>query len=234
MIGGLLITGGNLPEREKKARDLLEKLEKNWSFENNPDFFLVTSEGLSIAIEDIRQLQKELSLKPYSHQIKAAFIPRAENLTVEAQNALLKTLEEPPEKTAIILSAPDSGWLLPTVVSRCQIVQLSLKPQIIMPEKEEKELVALWSKFNTVGVGERWQILEKLNLFQDRQKAIEWIDKIIFITRKLMVDGIDSSKAPDYSNTQLLNNLKSLNLTKSRLEANTNIRLTLENLFLDL
>ena len=215
-----LIVGGNLQLRVKKAED------KFGPFQNNPDLLILESETL-IGIEQIRQLQTQLSLKPFREKFKSAIIPRAENLTPEAQNALLKTLEEPPENTVIILCAPDPSWLLPTIVSRCQIIQLPLTPQISLTEKEEKEFLEIFKKITSGKIGERWEALEKLGIHQDRTKAIEWVDKMIFLVRKLLIENYP--KNPEYFNV-----LKSLFNTKTYLQSNTNIRLTLENFVLNL
>lgn len=231
----LLIVGGDLNSRQEKAflkiKNLFQK--KGWQPQNNPDFFLLDS-PISIGIQDIRQLQNWLSLKPFNQKLKVAFLKRAENLTVESQNALLKTLEETPQDSIIILCAPDSTWLLPTIVSRCQIIQLPPTAQISLSNEEFKEFQEIFQKFGSPKIGERWQALEKAGIYQDRIKAIEWVDKMIFLTRKLMIEQYLENKSLNYSISQLLNYLKSLNRTKTYLQANTNIRLTLENFLLDL
>lgn len=222
MSAVFLIVGGDLNLRQKKAISLIKDSgkEENWNEKNNPDLNIVDSET-SIGIDQIRNLQIKLSLKPFQEKFKSAIIPKAQNLTLEAQNALLKALEEPPENTIIILCAPDSSWLLPTIVSRCQIIQLLQKPQISLDENEEKKFQEIFKKINSPKVGERWQTLEKLGIYQDRLKAIEWVDKMTFLVRKLLIENYPNN--PEY-----LNILKSLSFTKTYLQANTNIRLTLE------
>jgi len=93
--------------------------------ENNyPDLFCVEpgKEGGAIKIDTVRRLKKWLSFKPYESVWRVAIIRRAHLLTHEASNALLKTLEEPPENALFILTAIDAARLLPTIVSRCQTV----------------------------------------------------------------------------------------------------------------
>lgn len=88
-----------------------------------PDFILVAPDGQSVKIEQVRQLQNQLSLSPYSAaSARFAVIDNAELLTVEAQNALLKLIEEPPAQTTVVLVATDPEALLPTVRSRAQVV----------------------------------------------------------------------------------------------------------------
>ncbi len=97
------------------------------SFGNYPYKMLITSEGgQAIGIEAIRQLEHFLSLKVPSSAAydRSVLIENAHNLTVEAQNALLKTLEEPPAGTLIILNASHGRALLPTIRSRTQIITI--------------------------------------------------------------------------------------------------------------
>lgn len=86
-------------------------------------FDLVTplDTGANIGIEEIRSFIQALSLVPNQNGVTAGVIHDAERLTIEAQAALLKTLEEPPPHTNIILGVSNSTALLPTIVSRCAI-----------------------------------------------------------------------------------------------------------------
>ena len=74
-------------------------------FENNnhPDFFVISADGNSIGVDKIRQMQSQVSVKPIYSDKKVFVILDAEKLTIQAQNALLKTLEEPPQYIVIIL-----------------------------------------------------------------------------------------------------------------------------------
>ena len=98
--------------------------------ENNahPDFYNVTHDKPSIiSVDDIRdQVIKEITTKPYKGKYKIFLINEAEIMTEQAQNALLKTLEEPPEYVVLILLTTSKDKLLQTIQSRC--VKLALKP----------------------------------------------------------------------------------------------------------
>ncbi len=74
----------------------------------------------SVSVEIIRSMIKDIYLKPYEGDWKVYLIPQADLLTFQAQNALLKTLEEPPDHSVIILTSSHPEKLLPTVLSRCQ------------------------------------------------------------------------------------------------------------------
>lgn len=77
----------------------------------------------SIKIEDVRLLQRDVSLRPYEGKIKVFILDNAHNLTSEASNALLKTLEEPSQNTLIILITSKPQLLFKTIVSRCKIIR---------------------------------------------------------------------------------------------------------------
>ena len=82
-------------------------------------------ESISIKIGAIRELQRRLSLKPYEGKRKVAIIDNAEDMITASSNAFLKTLEEPPGETVIILITSNMHSLLPTVVSRCQVIKFN-------------------------------------------------------------------------------------------------------------
>ncbi len=74
----------------------------------------------AIKIEEVRQLQRDINLRPYEGRVKVFVIDNAHNLTPEAQNALLKTLEEPPKDSLIILISSKPALLFKTITSRCK------------------------------------------------------------------------------------------------------------------
>ncbi|MBS3811688.1 MAG: DNA polymerase III subunit delta' [Halanaerobiales bacterium] len=93
---------------------------------NHPDFKIteVLKDHKRILIDQIREMQKEISYKPYESEYKIYIINQAAKMTVQAQNSLLKTLEEPPKYAIIILINESKNELIPTIVSRCQEVKL--------------------------------------------------------------------------------------------------------------
>jgi DNA polymerase-3 subunit delta' len=109
---------------------------------NHPDLHVVESErpGATLKIEQVRDLQHQLSLTPLEGQWRVAVLRRFEEATISAANALLKTLEEPPSYVVLVVLATDADTLLPTIVSRCQ--QISLHPVPVMQVKQA--LVERW------------------------------------------------------------------------------------------
>ena len=95
---------------------------------NHPDIILVQHEKPNtIGVEDIRQkINSDIAIKPYSGSHKVYIVNECEKMTVQAQNALLKTLEEPPAYAVILLLTTSLDALLPTILSRC--VALHMRP----------------------------------------------------------------------------------------------------------
>lgn len=95
---------------------------------NHPDIIRITHEKPnSISVDEIReQLVNDVQIKPYSSRYKIYIIPEAEKMTVQAQNALLKTIEEPPAYAIILFLTTNASSLLQTILSRC--VVLNMKP----------------------------------------------------------------------------------------------------------
>ena len=95
---------------------------------NQPDIIYVSHEKPNtISVDDIRaQVNNDVAIKPYSSKYKVYIINEAEKMTPQAQNAILKTLEEPPAYAVILLLVSNMNSLLPTILSRC--VTLNMKP----------------------------------------------------------------------------------------------------------
>ena len=108
---------------------------------NQPDIITVTHEkSASIGVEDIRgQLCGDIQIKPYSSPYKIYIVDEAEKMTVQAQNAILKTIEEPPAYGVIMLLTTNADAFLPTILSRCVTLKLRpVKNEIIRPYLMEK------------------------------------------------------------------------------------------------
>ena len=94
---------------------------------NHPDvFFVAPSKTKALSVEDIReQVIENVAVKPYKSGHKIYIIDKAETMTAAAQNAFLKTLEEPPEYAVFILLAGNMDMFLPTVLSRCVVFKIN-------------------------------------------------------------------------------------------------------------
>jgi len=236
MFSVQLILSGSQQERLRIAHKIIKKALAIAFPEakGHPDLITLQPSN-SLGISQIRALQQKLAFKPYSAAVKVALITQAEKLTIPAQNALLKTLEEPPAKTLIILLAPKKEDLLPTIVSRCQILQLLQKPQI---EIDEKSITYYLSRITTIlesSPGERIKLAQE---FSHRQEALSLVKNFLWLWRELLLVKAGAKKGKIGKKLKLLNlsqiktAIKNTETIRMMLEANVNPRLGVENLFL--
>jgi len=108
---------------------------------NHPDFHIEIPDGKSFKKEQIENIQREIRILPYEGNRKIFIIKDSDKMTTEAQNSFLKTLEEPPEDTIIIMTVENTRSLLPTIVSRSQSLKFS-------PVKENAIEIYLNNKYN--------------------------------------------------------------------------------------
>jgi DNA polymerase III subunit delta' len=96
----------------------------------HPDLFVVQAdqEGGTLKVDQVRELQRSLSLHPYEAHYRVALLLRFEEAHPSAMNALLKTLEEPAVQVILLLTAQSAESLLPTIVSRCEVLRLRPLP----------------------------------------------------------------------------------------------------------
>lgn len=182
------------------------------------DAFYILGEK-SISIGEVRELKRELSLAPYQSKYKVAIIYPADKLTVEAQNALLKLLEEPTKKSIILLLAESEESLLPTVLSRCQRIILPVEMEEITKKGEILPLDLLEGKWS---VQEKFSWAEKIAGYSDLAGVMDsWL-----IQLRLQVEG---GRKRNY--VKLMGSIQE---AKRMLQSNANNRLILENLMLEI
>jgi DNA polymerase-3 subunit delta' len=105
-----------------------------------PDLHLLTPDP-TIQVDDVRELQRRLALSPYEGPWRIALLENFHNASISASNAMLKTLEEPPDQVVLLLTALAQEQLLPTVVSRCEVVPLrSVPASTISAALQEREV----------------------------------------------------------------------------------------------
>lgn len=150
---------------EEFAKKILG-IEKEFDNNNHPDFLCIEPEGNSIKIEQIRFLQKKIQEKPIISNKKVYIINDADTMTKEAQNCLLKTLEEPPEFATIILIGSQENLFLTTIKSRCMILKFT-------PIDDEKIKQYLELNYKIKNLSQN-----RLDMFQGSiRRAIEVKDK---------------------------------------------------------
>ncbi|MGI6685387.1 MAG: ATP-binding protein [Bacillota bacterium] len=97
---------------------------------NHPDVIIIDPQGTSFKIEQGRELQKKVNFKHYEGKYKVLILTGADLMTVQAANSMLKILEEPPERTIFILTAENGDNILPTVLSRCQVIKFGQEEKV--------------------------------------------------------------------------------------------------------
>jgi len=200
-----------------QALALAKKLSQN-DLAPQPDVLTIAAEP-SISIQKIKTLTKFLSQKPYQNDQKIVFIPQADQLTLPAQNALLKTLEEPPAHSLIILVSPHQNQLLPTIISRCEIHRLipdsSLDSQFITLQKN------IYSTIVSQSIGQKINFISQYSA--SKIAALEFCQNQIKYLRFRMLTKNQFIFLPT---------IKALAQTVARLNQNLNPKLVLENLIL--
>lgn len=173
----------------------------------------------SIGIEDIKNMQKKLYFKPIRSPVKAVIIEDAQLLTTEAQNAMLKILEEPPDHTLIILSSSSKEPFLPTIISRCKTIELETeKPKLSVDEI--RELTGFIENLSIMPISSKFKKAETLT--KDKDKAIEWTANIILLLREKLLE--------DHSSPEILLQLKNFQKLHTLLKTtNTNPRFAIEH-----
>ena len=149
---------------------------------NHPDIHWVEPAGRAnkISIDDIRSVQKEISLKAYEGKWKVFIILEAQKMTEQAANCLLKTLEEPPRSSLIVLSAEGLSGLLPTIVSRCHLIKFyplnyeTLKEILISDYKLDPETVHFLSAQTEGRIGRALELKDQDALLK-KNRLIERI-----------------------------------------------------------
>lgn len=222
---------------------------------NNPDFNIIGPDGNSIKIEQIRLLQTKVYEKPIISNRKVYIIDEAEKMTKEAQNCLLKTLEEPSDYITIILISSLENNLLNTIKSRCmKVVFNKLEDEEIKTflktnygiENINNSLIRAYDgsignaicykdkidiytqTYDLIYNIDKKDIIDILNsaevLYKNKEDIYELLDYINIIL-------FDLSKENQYNN-KYLNCIKICEKTKSKLKANNNFDMSIDDLLI--
>ncbi len=137
----------------------------------------------SIGVGEIRRIRSEMQILPYRSAHKIAVIPDAHLMTVQAQNALLKTLEEPPAYAVLLLLTEGTETFLPTVLSRC--ITLKLRPvpenavrELLIGRGVDQERAAICARFSGGSVGKALQLAQNEGSAARRDSAVQLLRRI--------------------------------------------------------
>jgi len=174
-----IISGGSFEERN----NLITKFCGEWNIALSDSIHITVQEDKSsIGIDDIRLLTHTLSLSPRYSPYVIGVIDHAESLTEEAQNALLKTLEEPPPKARIFLSTPTYSSLLPTIISRCQMIQTALR--VTLSESKRNEIIEMILSLQSKSPGE---IIHSMEQYIDKKdKGVHFFETLLFALHDML------------------------------------------------
>jgi DNA polymerase-3 subunit delta' len=169
-----------------------------------------------IKISEIKEIQKKISLRPYSGKYNLTIINNAENLTTEASNSLLKTLEEPPKYSLILMICERKDSILPTIYSRCQVIH-DFSTNLISDDDFTKISNQIQGIMK-MSVSEKFALANKLSVSEDLdQTLLNWL---VYFKKDIY----------NSNSVRLIKNInKSINNIKF---TNANKKLILENLLL--
>jgi len=216
---------------------------------NNPDFMQIENEETAIKIEQIRYMNKKISEKPITSTRKVYIINNSDTMTKDAQNSLLKTLEEPPQYATIILIASNENKLLNTIRSRAIKVNFE--------QISEQEILKYIKQNITEDINENMisfcngSLGKVLRIIEDKQSYLELEDLINKISTNDLVYILNNSEILykskeiindllDYINILLLKTQKIENINciqyvenaKKRLTSNSNYDMTIDELLI--
>lgn len=184
------------------------------------DQTILTTDEASIGIAEVRNMQSSLYIRPVKGEEKVLVIEDAQKITPEAQNALLKILEEPPSYVTIILSATDIKSFLPTVISRCKVIELTNKIPTVQVENIDDLLV-----LKNGMVGDKLALAEKLAGKKD--DLPQWFESTILSLHSQLLEEPEKSR-------EMAHVLQALQQAYNIFQTtNVNARLLLEHTFLN-
>lgn len=221
---------------------------------NHPDVYINKAEGETFKKEQIDDIQKSINILPYEGQRKIYILEDIDKITKQAQNSFLKTLEEPPQYVIILMTVTNSHSLLPTIISRCQVIKFSPLEQkkiidLLMKRYHITEDEAtIISSFSNGIVGKAINIAES-NEFKDiREETITIIDEILnsdkvrlftlrefFINQKEGIEGILDLMVTWFRDLLILKELDNhqfiINIDKKSLLTSHSLRLTKNKIY---
>jgi len=179
----LLFTGNDKLGKKKIAFELISSIFKENIFQH-PDFTLIVSKEKQIQINQIRDVNWKLSLKPIKAPLLSVIVDQAHSMTRQAQNCFLKTLEEPKNKSLLILITAHPRFLLPTIISRCQTVKFYPveKKEIdnyLKTQKLKQEQIKEISDICLGRPGVAIDFSQNLEKLEERQQKIKELVKIV-------------------------------------------------------
>lgn len=197
------------------------------------DISWFNTEGESLKIKAVREIISQTSYSSYSGQRPVYVLLDADNSSIPAQNALLKIIEEPPNQSLIILTAQQPKQLLPTIRSRCVLINLKQAPD--QPEISDEVLSAAKLLTDNLTLSQAIELAEK---YKDRGEARQMLMELINFLHRQLAQNSQTKKAleinlssGDKTNFRLVKIIQFLLAAYQDLGKNLNPRLVLEHYF---
>ena len=156
----------------------------------HPDLAIVQAEteGGSLKVEQIRELQRSLSLTSYQSRYRIALLLRFQEATDSAANALLKTLEEAPVHVILLMTADNAEQLLPTITSRCEILRLRPLPLSVVEHHlvshgSDPAQASLLAHLSAGRPGQALRLLADIGMLDSRQEQLVDLQRLLSATR---------------------------------------------------
>lgn len=226
---------------------------------NNPEYLELEPDGNYIKIAQIRQMQENVYQKPIISKKKVFIINNSDKMTEEAQNSLLKTLEEPPEYIVLILISSNDNKLLNTIKSRCLKISFNnISDQELLNYIKNKQIIENVSenifKMCNGSIGKLEKIKENIDIYnQIEEKTDKLIDgkiknivqminefDVLYKSKEIIYDLLDYmivivynyiNKSRNYKE-KYINMISAIEKTKIKLNSNTNYDMCIDELLL--
>lgn len=238
-----IIEGEDLEYNLEYAKNFVKKVFDSYglspNLSTNPDFEIIDKDPIDI--QTIRFLIKDMVIRPVNNKIKVYIIHNAQNLRIESANAMLKSLEELKDYSLIIFTADNSGKILPTIRSRCQIISLNtINEKIGLDMNRLSDLLA---KVYQGDISAYYKEKEFLSSFNEEKSTL--MEGMIKIFRDLIYYkylGERDRTGYHYNIESLAGlNLVSIEMLLEKIESiyrsyrnNINFELSIENIFLNI
>lgn len=194
---------------------------------NNPDCTVFLTEEKSIKVESIRELQKDIAIKPLMCSKKVYIIPYAEKMNVSAQNCLLKTLEEPPLYAVIILISSSIYSVINTIRSRVKRIKIKTADGIYI-DPEIKNIIDSIPEKSVIDVLKFSEFFEK-----NKDKIIEIFHEMLKYCDELIMN--DKNRLPVGGNSDIISVAKYvpiIDLAEHRINGNCNFSMAIDEMLL--
>ena len=202
------------------------------------DIFIVKKEKSSIGIDSIRSISQFIRMRPVENRFRFVIIQHCDSLTTEAQNALLKTLEEPNPSIVVILLAQTTDTLLQTVLSRVQTIRLTL-PSHIDETLDPQEIESLSNILQEIvlfgsipAIFQFSQSITKNN--KDRNATIHYLEFFYRLLNSRLTQSANKTFLKELPDYMLIRMMNGITRTIAQVKQNASLQLAVEAMLINI